>query len=120
MDEGLDPLAMDEEEAVEGLELAHSADDEDDEDGEIEEIAASAAGRASAARLIELLVEKKALALHSKKPGSALLEKVGRILESPAPVKSRATRLSEIIVDSDDVDDLFIDDETLSELLKRW
>jgi hypothetical protein len=120
MDEGLDPLAMDEEEAEEGLDLAQIADDDDDNDGEIEEIAASAAGRASAARLIELLVEKKALALHSKKPGSALLEKVGRILESPAPVKSRAARLSEIIVDSDDVDDLFIDDETLIELLKRW
>lgn len=121
MDEGLEPLAMDEEEAEEeeGFDLAQIPDDDQD-DGDVEEIAATAEGRASAARLIELLVEKKALALHAKKPGSALLEKVGRILESPGPVKSRAARLSEVIVDSDDVDDLFIDDETLIELLKRW
>jgi hypothetical protein len=115
--EGLEPGAVGEDEA-ENLDLVAAADDEDDD--ELEDLPASAAGRASAARLLDLLVEKKALALHAKKPGTELLEKVGRLLESPAPVKARAARLSEEIVDSEDVDDLFIDDETLIELLKRW
>ncbi|UJR84931.1 Hypothetical protein I5071_70100 [Sandaracinus amylolyticus] len=112
-------------EAGEGDELAEPALDaaaEEEEEGEEAEegVPASAAGRASAARLLELLVEKKALALLAKKPGNELIEKVARVLESPAAVKARASRLSDVIVDSDDVDELFIDDETLIELLKRW
>jgi hypothetical protein len=94
--------------------------EEGDDGDEIEEIPATAAGRASAARFLELLLEKKVLLLHAKKPGNALIEQVGRLLESPAPLKSRAAKLSEVIVESDDVDDLFIDDETLAELVKRW
>lgn len=96
------------------------AADEDEGDELDEEAPASAAGRASASRLLELLIEKKVLALHAKKPGNELVEKVARVLESPAALKARATRLSDAIVDSDDVDELFIDDETLIELLKRW
>ena len=38
----------------------------------------------------------------------------------PGPVAQRASKLSIAIVDSEDVDELFIDDETLAELLKRW
>ncbi|MDQ3032348.1 MAG: hypothetical protein M3Y87_08040 [Myxococcota bacterium] len=110
--------AGDEEETEEGLDLA--AADGDDDDDELEDLPASAQGRASAVRLLEFLLEKKALALHAKKPGTELIEKVGRLLESPAPVKARAARLSEEIVDSEDVDDLFVDDEVLIELLKRW
>lgn len=96
------------------------AAEEDDDDIELEEIPATAAGKASAARLIDLLVEKKALALHAKKPGAALIEATARVLESPLPMKVKAGRLSDAIVDSDDVDELFIDDETMTELLKRW
>lgn len=114
---GLDVEAGDED-LGEDDEAEVAAPDEDDE--EAEEVPASAAGRASAARLLEFLVEKKALALHAKKPGTELVEKVARVLESPSPVKARATRLSDAIVDSDDVDELFVDDESLIELLKRW
>lgn len=96
------------------------AADEDEGEELDEEAPASAAGRASASRLLELLIEKKVLALHAKKPGNELVEKVARVLESPAALKARASRLSDAIVDSDDVDELFIDDETLIELLKRW
>lgn len=112
------PPGADDDDAVDGVDLVAAPDDEDDE--ELEDVPASAAGRASAVRLLDLLVEKKALALHAKKPGTELIEKVGRILESPAPVKARAARLSDDIVDSEDVDELFVDDETLIELLKRW
>ncbi|AKF11565.1 hypothetical protein [Sandaracinus amylolyticus] len=122
---GDDELENETLEAGEGDDVAEPAvdvaADEDEEGEEAEEgVPASAAGRASAARLLELLVEKKALALLAKKPGNELIEKVARVLESPAAVKARASRLSDVIVDSDDVDELFIDDETLIELLKRW
>lgn len=101
-----------------GLEIP--AEPEDDDEVDLEEVPASAAGKASAARLLDLLVEKKALALHVKKASNALIEGVARVLESPLPVKQKATKLTDTIVDSDDVDDFFLDDETLIELLKRW
>lgn len=95
--------------------------DEDEGEGEGEDdVPATAAGRASAQRLLDLMVEKKALALHADKPGKALIESVARAIEWPGPVAQRATKLSNAIVDSDDVDELFVDDDTLIELLKRW
>lgn len=93
--------------------------DEDDED-EGEDVPATAAGRASAVRLLDLMLEKKALALHADKPGADLIEAVARAIEWPGPVAQRANKLSNSIVDSEDVDELFIDDDTLAELLKRW
>jgi len=99
-------------------------DDEDDEDeggeDELEDVPATAAGRASAQRLLDLMVEKKALALHADKPGKDLVEAVARAIEWPGPIVQRANKLSNAIVDSDDVDELFVDDDTLIELLKRW
>jgi hypothetical protein len=95
--------------------------DEDDEDGDdAEDVPATAAGKASAVRLLDLMVEKKALALHAPKPGKDLIEAVAKAIEWPGPVAQRANKLSNAIVDSEDVDELFIDDETLGELLKRW
>jgi len=94
--------------------------DEDDDEGEGEDVPATAAGKASALRLLELMLEKKALALHAGKPGPDLIEAVARAIEWPGPVAQRATKLSNAIVDSDDVDELFVDDDTLVELLKRW
>lgn len=96
------------------------ADDDDDDDDLVEDVPATAEGKASAARLIDLLVEKKALALHVPKPSAALIESVARALEWPGPIGKRANKLSDAIVDSDDVDELFVDDETLGEILKRW
>lgn len=95
-------------------------DDEDDDDDALEDVPATAEGKASALRLIDLLVEKKALALHVEKPSTALIEAVARALEWPGPVNRRANKLSDAIVDSDDVDELFVDDDTLGEILKRW
>lgn len=102
---------------------APPGDDEEldeDDDEEVEDVPASAAGRASALRLLELMVEKKALALHAAKPGKELIEAVAKAIEWPGPLGQRAHKLSNAIVDSEDVDELFIDDETLGELLKRW
>lgn len=115
--EGLDAEGADEAED-EGLDVA--AESEEDEDTDLESVPATAAGKASAERLLELFLEKKVLALHAKKPGKALIEGVARILESPLPVKQKATKLSDTLVDSGDVDDFFLDDETLIEILKRW
>jgi hypothetical protein len=95
-------------------------DDEDEGEGEGEDVPATAAGRASAQRLLDLMLEKKALALHADKPGKDLIEAVARSIEWPGPVSERASKLSNAIVDSEDVDELFIDDDTLGELLKRW
>ena len=94
--------------------------DDEDEDGEAEDVPATAVGKASAQRLLDLMVEKKALALHAGKPGKDLIEAVARAIEWPGPVAQRASKLSNAIVDSDDVDELFVDDDTLVELLKRW
>jgi hypothetical protein len=95
-------------------------DDDEDEEGEGEDVPATATGRASAQRLLDLMVEKKALQLHAAKAGKELIEAVARAIEWPGPVAQRASKLSNAIVDSEDVDELFIDDETLAELLKRW
>lgn len=103
-------------------ELDDEADleDEGDDDEVLEEVAATAEGKASAARLLDLLVEKKGLALHSAKPSPKLIDAVARALEWPGPINKRASKLSDAIVDSDDVDELFVDDDTLEQILKRW
>lgn len=112
----LEPL--EEDEPLDG-DIADEEDDADD-DGDVIDVPASAAGKASAQRLLDLLAEKGALQLHAKKVGPKLIEDVAKILESPGPTSTRATRLSDTIVDSDDVDELFVDDNTLVEILKRW
>lgn len=95
--------------------------DEDDDDDDESDAPLSAATKASAQKLIELLIEKKALQLQPKRSvGPELVEAVGRTLEWPGPPGKKAERLSEILVDSDDVDELFVDDETLAEIVKRW
>lgn len=118
-DETDDELEPDETDAADD-ELEDEPEDESDDDGEAEDVPATAAGKASAVRLLDLMVEKKALALHVAKPGKALIEAVARAIEWPGPVAARAQRLSDAIVDSEDVDELFVDDETMIELLKRW
>ena len=112
-DEDFDPTAD------RGLDTAGEIlDESDDELGE--DIPVTAAGKASALRLLDLLVEKKALQLHGDKPSAGLIEVVARALEWPGPPGRKAARLSEAVVDHDDVDDLFVDDDTLAEILKRW
>lgn len=117
-EEELDPGDDEELGAIEGAGLDEGLGD--DEGGLLAALPASDAGRASAVRMLDLLVEKRALALHKAKPGKRLIEKVAQVLESRGPLNQRAAKLSETIVDSKDVDELFVDDETLMELLKRW
>jgi len=102
-------------------------DDDLDEDEDLDEgtpftIEASAEGKASAVRLVDLLVEKGGMALSTKnkRPGPKLIESIAKILEAPGTLAARASKLSETIVDSEDVDDLFVDDQVLAEILKRW
>jgi hypothetical protein len=118
------PKSEEEDDDLEGKDADAGLEDDDlddeDEEGEAEDVPATAAGKASAQRLLDLMVEKKALALHATKPGKDLIEAVARAIEWPGPVAQRASKLSNAIVDSDDVDELFVDDETLMELLKRW
>jgi hypothetical protein len=116
-EEELPPLVA-EDELDDGPDAAIE-EDEDDEADPID-VPASAAGKASALRLLDMLVEKEALALSAKKPGPSLIEAVAKVLESPGSLSARATKLSDAIVDSEDVDDLFVDDDVLVEILKRW
>ena len=116
-DDEVEPTA-DPEDRLEGGALGRDPDalddaglDDDDDDGALEDVPATAEGKASAIRLIDLLLEKKALALHVAKPSTALVEAVARALEWPGPVNRRANKLSDAIVDSDDVDELFVDDD---------
>lgn len=111
----LEPVGDDAEDALDAVPA-----DEDEDDVDFEDVPATAAGKASAARLVDLLVEKKVLQLHAKKAGAKLIEAVARVLESPLPVKLKSSKLTDVIVDSDDVDELFIDDDTMIELIKRW
>lgn len=115
-----DPADRVEQSAPVGAPDADLEDVDDDDDDELEEVPATAEGKASAARLLDLLLEKKALALHVAKPSAKLIEVVAQAIEWPGPVNKRASKLSDAIVDSDDVDELFVDDETLGEILKRW
>lgn len=112
-DEEFDPTAD------RGLDTAGEVLDEDSEDDLVEE-AVSAESKASALRLLTLLVEKKGLQLHVEKPSADLIEAVARVLDWPGPPARKATKMSEMVVDHDDVDDLFVDDDTLAEILKRW
>lgn len=105
---------------AEGDELDDEDDLDGDDDGEMLDVPASAAGKASAKRLLDLLVEKQALQLRKKEVGPKLVEAVAKILEAPGSTSGRASKLSDTIVDSDDVDELFVDDDTLVEILKRW
>lgn len=105
-----------EEDEDEGLDLADEADDDEDDDEP-----ASAAARASAKRLLDLLLEKKAILLEPKaKPSAELIDAMARIVEGSGSPHSRAARLSETILDADEVEELFVDDATLGEILKRW
>lgn len=117
-----EPLPL--EEAEDELDDPDAAIEDDDEDDDADpiDVPASAAGKASALRLIDMLIEKEGLALAPKvkRPGAALIESVAKILESPGSLSARAGKLSEVIVDSPDVDDLFVDDDVLVEILKRW
>ena len=115
-----DATELDEDERADLDEDEAEGDEASEEGDEDAGAPVSAAGKASALRLVELLVEKKALALHVKKPSNGLLEGIARVLDAPGSLSARARKLSDTIVDSDDVDELFIDDETLAELLKRW
>lgn len=116
-----DPADRLERDNLEGdLDDEDAVGDEGDDDEVLEDIPATAEGKASAARLIDLLVEKKGLALHVAKPSPKLIDAVARALEWPGPINKRASRLSDAIVDSDDVDELFVDDDTLEQILKRW
>ncbi len=108
---------LDAEDDEEGWDAAADEADEEDE----EEAPVSAASRASAKRLLDLLVEKNALVFAAKKkPGSELIDGVARVIDATGSVTARASRLSDTIVDADEVDELFVDDATLAELLKRW
>lgn len=113
-------LGDDPSETEDELDEGEEGDDEDDDGGELIDVPASAAGKASAQRLLDLLSEKGALQLRKKTVGPKLVEAVAKILEAPGSTAGRASRLSDTIVDSDDVDELFVDDETLADLLKRW
>lgn len=109
-------LPGEDEEEEEALDVAEE-EDEDDDEGE----PASAAARASAKRLLDLLLEKNALLLEKKKkPSSELIEAMAKIVEGSGSPASRAARLSEAILDADEIEELFVDDATLAEILKRW
>lgn len=97
-------------------------EDEEEEDERTFKVEASAEGKASALRLVDLLLEKGGMALSTKnkKPGPKLIESIAKILEAPGSLSARASKLSETMVDSEDVDDLFVEDEVLAEILKRW
>lgn len=119
VEEELAPLEDAENELDESL---GEDDDEDEDDDEPLEIPASPQGKASALRLIDLLVEKGGLAManKTKRPGAELIDAVAKILEAPGSLSARASKLSEAIVESEEVDDLFVDDDVLAEILKRW
>ncbi len=91
---------------------------------DVRDVAASmpvtAESRESARRLVALLLEKEMLALHASPPSAALLDAIARALDWPGPPSRQASLLSSALVDSDDVDELFVGDEVLVEILKRW
>lgn len=119
LNDDVEPGADDADDEQDAFDLA-AEEPEDDLEVDFEDVPASQSGRASASRLLDLLLESKQLALHAKKPGKALIEKVARVLESPLPARQKASKITDAIVESDDVDELFLDDETLAELLRRW
>ncbi len=104
-------------------ELEETADDEiselANEEPEEDTAPASAGAKASAAKFLQLLVEEKGLALH-KQPGVKLIEAVGRALESTLPLAKRTELMVDAIVDSEDVDELFLDDDKLAKFVRQW
>ncbi|MCS6857324.1 MAG: hypothetical protein NZM37_06405 [Sandaracinaceae bacterium] len=79
---------------------------------------ASLEAHRSAERLVSHLIEEHLLLL-SGPPSSILIERVARVIDSEAPLSRKASRLAEIFLESDEVDELFAEDKILSELLSR-
>ena len=82
----------------------------------LEEQPASPEARVKAKALLAKLVADKVLALLDD-PGEDLVENVARAIEADRKPKIRAARLAEAIVESDDVDELFLDDDQLAAYL---
>jgi hypothetical protein len=92
----------------------------DPDEPQFDDIEVSAEARDSAQRFIDFLLERKLLALSVKKPSQALLDELARVLEGPGTPSKKAAALSEVLIGSDDVDDLFVEDESLIAIVKRW
>ena len=71
-----------------------------------------------ARQFLQLLVNREDLELEEESVESLL--DASEILQSPASATRMASMLSEWLLDQDAVADLYIDDESLAELLSQW
>jgi hypothetical protein len=70
--------------------------------------------------LIELLIEREDLELEEDHEPAELGEGTAAILATPTSYESKAATLSEWLLDQPAVADLFLDDETLAQILSQW
>jgi len=77
-------------------------------------------GLGEAKELLEFLVEQEALELVEGADLGDLSTKVAPVLLSSKAADDKAEAMSAVLIDHDAVDDLFIDDDSLSSLIERW
>ena len=70
--------------------------------------------------LIELLIGREELELEEDHDARELGEGTAAILATPTSYESKAATLSEWLLDQPAVADLFLDDETLAQILSQW
>ncbi len=70
--------------------------------------------------LIELLIRREDLELEEDHEPAELGEGTAAILATPTSYDSKAATLSEWLLDQPAVADLFLDDETLAQILSQW
>lgn len=100
-------------------EESEDEDDLDEDDWDDEEIELSQEHIQNATRFIDYLVEEKSLSF-AKKPKPELIQSVARVLESFKGPTDKAEALSELLVDADEVEDVYISDERLADAIRKW
>jgi hypothetical protein len=73
-----------------------------------------------ARRLLELLVEHGSIELENTQPPPGLVAAASSILDTTRSVAAQAAKLEELFMNDDAVAEVFIDQDELGELLKRW
>ena len=76
--------------------------------------------REEAIAFLDILIGREELELEDDYEACDIADGVSRILQMPISDGAKATQLSEWLLDQDEVADLFVDDDTLADIVAQW
>lgn len=117
-DDDLDDLDGPDQAPVPGANRRVGSDDDDEDAAEGPDQSLGADGEAKS--LLDLLVDGGNLELEGDAEVDGLVTGVAKILAATVPAEVKATRLSQWLLQQEEVADLFIADDDLAEILERW